>query len=75
MPNYIEPIWHPCVPAILLGLQLVEVSVEGRRGHPLVAVVQLRRGEQHEVGVVRVGQPGVARAAGVHVGLKRKWQF
>ena len=58
------------MPAILLGLQLVEVFVEGRRGHPLVAVVQLRRGEQHEVGVVR-GQPGVARP-GVDVGLKRE---
>ena len=58
------------MPAILLGLQLVEVSVEGRGGHPLVAVVQLRRREQHEVGVVR-GQPGVARA-GVDVGLKRE---
>ena len=56
------------LPVILLGLQLVEVSVEGRGRHPLVAVAQLGRGKQHEVRVVR-GQAGVARARG-DIGLK-----
>ena len=52
----------------MLRLQLVEVSVEGRGRHPLVAVAQLGGGQQHEVRVVR-GQAGVARRRG-DVGLK-----
>ena len=52
---------------VLLCLQLVQVSVEGRGRHPLVVVAQLGRGHQHEVCVVR-SQAGVA--TGGSVGLQ-----
>ena len=60
------------LPAILLRLQLVEVSVEGGGRHPLVALAQLGRGQQHEVRVVW-GQSGVAR--GVDIGLKANLKY